>query len=129
VEKFERSWQIMRASWDVLRQDKEILVFPAISGIALILIMASFAVPFSPWAASTRSSGLPATTERWETWWFSSAFYFINYFVVIFFNTAIVACATIRMRAATPRWRRLQASGERVFEIAGWALVDRPASA
>jgi hypothetical protein len=45
VEKFERSWQIMRASWDVLRQDKEILVFPVLSGIALLLIMASFAVP------------------------------------------------------------------------------------
>jgi hypothetical protein len=53
------------------------------------------------------------------------AFYFINYFVIIFFNTAIVACATIRMRGGNPTvGDGLQASGARLFEIAGWALVS-----
>ena len=40
MEKFERSWQIMRASWDVLRQDKETLAFPVFSGVAVIYIIA-----------------------------------------------------------------------------------------
>jgi len=125
VEKFERSWQIMRASWDVLRQDKEILVFPAISGIALILIMASFAVPIFALGGIETVQRIARHNGTVGNLVVLFAFYFINYFVVVFFNTAIVACATIRMRGGNPTvGDGLQASGERIFEIAGWALVS-----
>jgi hypothetical protein len=125
VEKFERSWQIMRASWDVLRQDKEILVFPAISGIALILIMASFAVPIFALGGIDTVQRIARHNGTVGNLVVLFAFYFINYFVVVFFNTAIVACATIRMRGGNPTvGDGLQASGERIFEIAGWALVS-----
>ena len=125
MEKFERSWQIMRASWDVLRQDKEILVFPAISGIALILIMASFAVPIFALGGIDTVQRIARHNGTVGNLVVLFAFYFINYFVVVFFNTAIVACATIRMRGGNPTvGDGLQASGERIFEIAGWALVS-----
>ena len=125
MEKFERSWQIMRASWDVLRQDKEILVFPAISGIALILIMASFAVPIFALGGIETVQRIARHNGTVGNLVVLFAFYFINYFVVVFFNTAIVACATIRMRGGNPTvGDGLQASGERIFEIAGWALVS-----
>jgi hypothetical protein len=125
VEKFERSWQIMRASWDVLRQDKEILVFPAITGIALILIMASFVVPIFALGGIDTVHRVARHNGTVGNLVVLFAFYFINYFVVIFFNTAIVACATIRMRGGNPTvGDGLQASGERIFEIAGWALVS-----
>jgi hypothetical protein len=125
VEKFERSWQIMMASWDVLRQDKEILVFPAITGIALILIMASFVVPIFALGGIDTVHRVARHNGTVGNLVVLFAFYFINYFVVIFFNTAIVACATIRMRGGNPTvGDGLQASGERIFEIAGWALVS-----
>jgi hypothetical protein len=125
VEKFERSWEIMRASWDVLRQDREILVFPAITGIALILIMASFIVPIFALGGLDTVHRVARHNGTVGNLVVLFAFYFINYFVVIFFNTAIVACATIRMRGGNPTvGEGLQASGERIFEIAGWALVS-----
>jgi len=125
VEKFERSWQIMRASWDVLRQDREILVFPALSGIALILILVSFAVPIFALGGIDTVQRIARHNGTAGNLVVLLAFYFINYFVVIFFNTAIVACATIRMRGGNPTvGDGLQASGERIFEIAGWALVS-----
>jgi hypothetical protein len=125
MEKFERSWQIMRASWDVLRQDKEILVFPVLSGIALILIMASFVVPIFALGGIDTVQRVARHNGTVGNLVVLFAFYFINYFVVIFFNTAIVACATIRMRGGNPTvGDGLQASGERIFEIAGWALVS-----
>ncbi len=125
MEKFERSWQIMRASWDVLRQDKEILVFPVLSGIALILIMASFAVPVLALGGIETVQRIARHNGTVGNLVVLFAFYFINYFVVIFFNTAIVACATIRMRGGNPTvGDGLQASGARLFEIAGWALVS-----
>ncbi|MGE5800561.1 MAG: DUF6159 family protein [Syntrophaceae bacterium] len=125
MEKFERSWQIMRASWDVLRQDKEILVFPMISGIALMLIVASFVVPVFALGGIDTVQRVARHNGTVGNLVVLFAFYFINYFVVIFFNAAIVACATIRMRGGNPTvGDGLQASGERIFEIAGWALVS-----
>jgi hypothetical protein len=35
----------MGQSWEVLKQDKELLIFPLISGICCALVIASFAIP------------------------------------------------------------------------------------
>jgi hypothetical protein len=125
VEKFERSWQIMRASWDVLRQDKEILVFPILSGLSLILILASFAVPIFALGNIDTIERIARHNGTVGNLVVAFAFYFINYFVIIFFNTAIVACATIRMRGGNPTvGDGLSTAGTCLFEIAGWALVS-----
>jgi hypothetical protein len=125
LEKLERSWQIMRASWDVLKQDREILVFPILSGRALILIMASFAVPIFALGNFDTIERIARHNGAVGNLIVAVAFYFINYFVIVFFNTAIVACATIRMRGSNPTvGDGLNAAGSRLFEIAGWALVS-----
>ena len=125
MEKFERSWQIMRASWDVLRQDREILVFQLMSGLALILIMASFAVPIFALGNAETIERIARHNGTVGNLVVAFAFYFINYFVIVFFNTAIVACATIRMRGGNPTVRDgLSAASACLFEIAGWALVS-----
>ena len=120
--KFERTWELMSASWNVLRKDKEILLFPVLSGIALIFVMASFAVPlfmigdFKQMAASGTDS---------EPWIALFLFYFSNYLVIIFFNTAIVACATIRMSGRDPVVSDgLRAASNRLPAIFGWAAVS-----
>ncbi|HEX7504562.1 MAG TPA: DUF6159 family protein [Syntrophales bacterium] len=125
MEKLERSWQIMRTSWDVLKQDKEILVFPILSGLALILIMASFAVPIFALGNIDTIERIARHNGTVGNLVVAFAFYFINYFVIVFFNTAIVACATVRMRGGNPTvGDGLNAAGTRLFEIAGWALVS-----
>ncbi|MCI0691739.1 hypothetical protein L0337_06980 [candidate division KSB1 bacterium] len=43
--KFSNTWSLMKASWQVLKKDKELLLFPFISGIACLLVLASFALP------------------------------------------------------------------------------------
>ena len=54
---FSNSWALVKASADVLRMDKELLVFPLLSGVAAALVMVSFfvpmlvlEVPFSKWS-------------------------------------------------------------------------------
>ena len=42
-----RSWELMKQSWHVLRQDKELLLFPIFSSLACLLVMASFALPIA----------------------------------------------------------------------------------
>ena len=39
------SWRLAQASWAVLRSDKELIVFPIVSGIASLIVFALFAVP------------------------------------------------------------------------------------
>lgn len=115
----------MKASWDILRQDKEILVFPLLSGLSLILILGSFAVPVFALGGMDTAERIARHNGTVGNLVVAVAFYFINYFVIIFFNTAIVACATIRMRGGNPSvGDGLHSAGARLFEIAGWALVS-----
>ena len=44
-DRLSRSWRLVKASAAVLREDKELLLFPLISLGALVLVLASFAVP------------------------------------------------------------------------------------
>ena len=44
-ERISNGWQLAKESWNVLRQDKELVVFPLLSGIACLLVVASFLVP------------------------------------------------------------------------------------
>ena len=44
-EKFSRSWELVKASAAVLRSDKELMLFPVISTIATLVVLATFAIP------------------------------------------------------------------------------------
>ena len=45
MERIKRSWALAKASFEVLSKDKELLIFPILSSIALILVSVSFLVP------------------------------------------------------------------------------------
>lgn len=123
--KIARTWSLMSASWQVLKQDKSLLVLPFISGICCMLLLASFAVPL--WATGAwQPPGHNAETARQVVYYGTLfSFYVANYFVVVFFNAAIVACAAARMGGGTPTIADgLRAAASRLPVIAGWALVS-----
>jgi len=122
--KISRTWSLMSASWAVLKQDKEILTFPLLSGICCLLIFASFAIPI----VSSGSWALPAenasTQQQIAYYGIMFLFYFCNYFVIVFFNSAIIACAAIRMKGGNPTiGDGFRAATARLPLIFGWALV------
>jgi hypothetical protein len=52
-------------------------------------------------------------------------FYFCNYFVIVFFNSAITACAAIRMNGGDPTVSDgFRAAFRRLHLIIGWTLVS-----
>jgi hypothetical protein len=115
----------MGASWQVLKKDKEILVFPLISGICCLIVFASFAFPMF----ATESWKLPekGATLAQQIGYYAIlfAFYLCNYFVIVFFNSAIVACATIRLRGGDPTvGDGFRMAAARLPLIFGWALVS-----
>jgi hypothetical protein len=128
----------MRASWEVLKQDKELLLFPLLSGICCVLVLASFAGPIfamTDWQAASESmtsstaqalggSDGNVSTEQVMHMFVLFLFYCCNYFVIIFFNAGLIACAQIRMEGGDPTvGDGLRAAWARLPAIAGWALL------
>ena len=117
-------WHLIQQSWQVLKLDKELLIFPLLSGIACILVMLSFAVPLwsTGFLAEMEEGGGQVNQVIGFVVLF--AYYFVNYFVIIFFNSALVACAIIRFKGGDPTLGDgFSAAFARLPQIAGWALV------
>ena len=105
--------------------DKELLVFPMMSGVSCLMVLASFVGPLwgSELIAPIVNEGqLPEDPLAWVL---LAAFYFLNYFVIVFFNSALVACAIIRLKGGNPGVSDgLRASMARLPQICSWAAVS-----
>jgi hypothetical protein len=116
-----RTWALAKQSFAVLRADKEIMLFPVMSAIAAIIVSASFAIP-----VLMTEGILPAKGEEPGAALYAAlfVFYYLNYFVIIFFNSALVACANIRLSGGDPTvGDGLRMATSRIGRIATWALV------
>src|SRR5437588_3884370 len=119
------TWDLMRASWNVLKRDKGLLVFPLLSGICCLLVLASFAVPIflsHAWEPPTKNAGAAKQVAYYGTLFL---YYFANYFVITFFNVGIVACAIERMRGGEPTvGYGFSVAMSRLPLIIGWSLLS-----
>lgn len=125
-----QTWELMGQSWDVLKKDKELLVFPMVSGLCCLLVIASFAIPsimsgsWMPPAAEQDGQSV-VNAEQMAYYAKLLAFYFCNYFVIIFFNSAIAGCAAMRMRGQDPTvGDGFSIAFSRIHSVFGWALVS-----
>jgi hypothetical protein len=121
-ERISNSFALAKSSWQVLREDKKLILFPVLSGIACLMVMISFAAPFV-----VRPQLFDDLQQRapWVLYVIAFAFYFVNYFVIIFFNSALVSCALMRFNGGEPTLSDgLRAAGLRLPQILMWALVS-----
>lgn len=118
------TFTIMKASLDVLRKDKELLLFPLFSGLCCLIVALSFAIPAFHSDFLRSPTAEESTSAQIARFVLMFAFYYITYFIVIFFNSAIVACAILRMRGGDPSLSTgFHAALARLPQIAGWALI------
>ncbi|MGH8402742.1 MAG: DUF6159 family protein [Gammaproteobacteria bacterium] len=122
--KFARTWQLMGASWQLLKQDKRLVVFPLISGVALALVIVVFGVPlFATGQAQQYLSSPNHPAQQMYVTLF--IFYFVSYFVMIFFNSALIACVLKQMDGEQPTLGDgFRAAWQRLPQIFGWALLS-----
>jgi hypothetical protein len=124
-DRMSRGWSLVGQSFRVLRQDKELLLFPLVSGLACLLVFASFAVPLwnTPYGDMVRGEGKAPGDALGYVILF--AFYFVNYLVIIYFNSALVACAIIRFKGDDPTVKDgLRAATSCLPHIVAWSLVS-----
>ncbi|MCI4569399.1 DUF6159 family protein [Lysobacter sp. CFH 32150] len=116
-DKFSRSWELVKASAAVLRSDKELMLFPVISTIATLVVLATFAIP--TFAFRLFEGGVGAFGVVW-----AFLFYFCQYSVIIFFNCALVGAAMIRLDGGDPTLKDgFDAAKSRIGPILGYAAI------
>jgi MFS family permease len=120
--KIRNSWTLIKASAGVLRADKELIVFPIVSTIGVLIVTASFALPmvlagFFDALFEGRSQVLGLVV--------GFVFYVVQYFVIIFANSALVGAAMIRLRGGDPTvGDGFRIAMGHVGTILGYALVS-----
>jgi hypothetical protein len=120
-----RSWRLIQASLEVLRADNALLVLPAISGLATTALGAGFvALALSDGTfAAMREGGRLHPSGPFYAWLFS--WYVVQYFVVIFFNTALVGAAIGLLGGGRPTvGAALRLALGRIGVILGYAVIS-----
>jgi hypothetical protein len=118
-ESLSRSWNLVKASARVLSADKELLVFPVLSGVLVALVSASFFLPFAYLGELTRGKNANALALL-----LTFLFYVSTYFVIFFCNSALVGAALIRLRGGDPTVADgFRVATSRVGTIFGYALI------
>lgn len=128
-ESLSRSWGFAMTSYRILWAHKRLLILPLLSGLAGALVVASFVAPL--WWTGTLDQWLEGPQAR-EDLQHNVAlyvglflFYFCNYFVIVFFNSALISCVMQSLNGEEPAiGRALAVSAARFPQIVGWALVS-----
>jgi ABC-type multidrug transport system fused ATPase/permease subunit len=130
-DRFFTGFSAARSCWEILREDKKLVLFPLISGIACLIVVLSFFLPLAviqPRALMALFDDDPRAAAGQVPWWFwvlLFAFYFCNYFVIYFFNAALIHCALFRFRGIpTSVNDGLWAATQRLPQILAWSFVS-----
>ncbi len=124
-----RTWGIMKICWGVLQKDRELLVFPLVSGVAMIVLAAiTFSVGSSTGAldrAGAAAGSQSATALQSADIALFAGIYFVGAFIVIYFNAALIGAAMIRIRGGDPSvWDGFAIANAHLPAIIGWALIS-----
>jgi Family of unknown function (DUF6159) len=120
-EKLSNGWTLSMNSLKVLKANKQLIIFPILSGISMILIIGSFVVGML--ASSDWDIGNIREQGKVFNYIAGFLFYVVNYFVVVFFNMALIDCTRDYFNGEIPSVRKgLRFSMSRLGAIFTWSL-------
>lgn len=120
---FSRSIELVKTSFGILRQDKEMLLFPIMSMIGLAMVSVVF---FVPTYAAGLLDGVGGGEESANPLLFIIGFlyYVVSYYIIIFANAAVVGAAMMRLRGEDPTFSdAFNIAMSRSGKILGWAVI------
>ncbi|MFZ4507112.1 MAG: DUF6159 family protein [Fimbriimonas sp.] len=127
-DRFRRSWQVAKESYAVLKSNPSLMLFPILSGAATLALSIPLLVIMG---IALMAASASQTTKTHEEvfgvlhYAVMAVTYFVNYFVVIFFNSALVACAheALQGRPTSTKFG-FEAAGRRLPQIILWAAIS-----
>src|SRR5579871_12631 len=120
--RFSRSWSLTKQSFAVLSSNPVLMIFPCLSALATLIVIASFLVPL--FSSGAYQSMAQQRLQDPAFYLGLLAFYFCCYFVQTFFTCALMASANVVIcggRASLKEGLGLAAA--RIGNIAAWALM------
>ena len=118
-------WTIAQNSFKVLKANKQLLLFPILSGASMLLIMASFFVAafgYAGWDLDNFNN-IDRSSNNILGYLFIFVYYIINYFVIVFFNMALIHCATLYFKGEEPTVAKgIAFSRSRIGSILAWSV-------
>ena len=121
IETIKRSFRLVKLCLHVLAVDKELILFPLFSSIGVVLVMLTFlGVGLGIGALDRINAGAVGGGDLVLAF----AFYVLSYFVIIFFNSALVFAAHERLAGGDPNIRSgLSGASQSIATIFVWAVV------
>lgn len=115
------SWSLIKSSAKVLQSDKELIIFPILSGIGVLLLSAVFIVPIILVGFFNTVAERGFQLVDYLILFF---FYILQYLIIFLCNTALVGAAMIRIRGGNPTVRDgLKIAIDRFVPIFFYALI------
>jgi hypothetical protein len=120
-DRLSNGWTLAINSFKVLKENKQLIIFPVLSGISLVLIMGSFVLVFlgiNGWSDENVED--PGTIGNYL---YLFLFYLVNYFIVVFFNMGLIHCTRLYFRGEEVSINAgLRFSLSRIGTIFSWAV-------
>ena len=89
-DRLSNGWNISMNSFKVLRANKQLIIFPILSGVSLLLVLGSF-VTLVFAAAGWDAEAIQEPGQAGSIL-ILFLYYLVNYFIVVFFNMALIHC-------------------------------------
>lgn len=118
VTRLSNGWNISMKSFQVLKANKQLIILPVLSGSSMILLMASFGFAIFTAKSTVHLSG--------KGYYYLGlfGFYFVNYFIVSFFNVALMRCVRMHFLGEEVSLRDgLAFSVKRIGTILLWSVI------
>ncbi len=123
-----RTWNLAKMSWGVLQKDRELMLFPVLSLIGVLIaagIFAAIAAATGSLDHLTKADDEVARKVTAVDVTLLVLFLVTLSYVVIFFNSALIAAAMERLRGGDPNvGSGLRAVLPHAHNILGWAIIS-----
>jgi hypothetical protein len=117
-----KGWELAKSSLIVLKENKQLLIFPILSSVSLLLILASFGAT-AVFGLKIFDDNNGVELSRGIIYLGVFVYYLINYFAVVFFNVALMHCAKMYFNGQKPTINDgIQFSLTKVGAIFSWAV-------
>ena len=108
------SIQLIKESWNILKKDKELLLYPLVSAVISIILLFAIFVPV-----------VFAGFSSFNFWIAFVVFYFIAVIIGTFFTAGLMASANIRFNGKDPKFSDgLKIAAKNFPKLLGWAILN-----
>jgi hypothetical protein len=115
-------WNLAMNSFTVLKENRQLIIFPILSGISMLLVISSFFIAIFAAAGWDFDSLRDTDPHDVVNYVILFLYYLVNYFVIVFFNMALVHCTHLYFMGEEVTIRKgLQFSMSRIGVILAWA--------